>query len=308
MIGCVNRFAPRVGLARTTTALGVPYFDVALDGSGNSLYGRVSGFDAGHGTACYCCGWDQENWDMLSREEGVSGCAALVAVTPDAPATLALPGLAESVAGLSVIQAIRFLLGCEPERVLGREWRLNLSAGRLSDTGLSPDPRCRLGHRPWPIVELGQRPAELTVAALFEQAAARLGATSPWAPPTSLWCSKRVVSDARARRSRPACGVAYRGRHACQGALVPLVTGLRPWFCRSEVIHLLDRTWAELGLVPGGAVLAVRGGLAEVVFLFEEDQSATETGPKRDHAGHCHATASRLTNGYGHDQPTRDGA
>jgi len=307
VIGCVDSFGARVWLTRTTTGLGVPYLDVALDGTGHSLYGRVSGFDVRHGTACLGCGWDDDNWNIVNHEQGGSGCAVLAATAPELPSTLALPGLAEAVAGLATIQAIRILLGEEAGRVLGREWRLNLSAGRLDETKLERDPRCRLEHRPWSIVRLDQSPCQITVRELFDRATEYLGSEivlGAYDDPLVLeaGCSecRREVATAFLRTSLPHCTV-------CNRALIPLATGLRAWFRRGDAPSFQDRTWAELGLARGGAVLAKGSGRPEeIIFLFDSGPAATWMRPIGDRSGHCEATELRRINDYVHRQDVRD--
>jgi molybdopterin/thiamine biosynthesis adenylyltransferase len=283
VIGCVDSFAARVWLARTTTALAVPYLDLALDGTGNSLYGRVSGFDTGHGTACLGCGWDDHNWEIVNREQEGSGCAALAASAPEAPSTVALPGLAECVAGLGAIQAIRILLDNDSTRVLGREWRLNLSAGRLDETRLEPDQGCRLEHRPWTVVKLEHRPSELTIRQLFDRAADQAGGEcvlgvddNPLVLAAGCSGCRREVALVSLRSSLPICAT-------CNLALVPLVWGLRPWFGRAEASSFADRTWAELGLAQGAGVLARHPGRPqEIALLFDVDSLATGVRPTGD--------------------------
>jgi molybdopterin/thiamine biosynthesis adenylyltransferase len=296
VIGCVDRFTPRVWMAQTLAYLGIPYLDLALDGSGHSLYGRASGFDPARGTACYCCSWDQTNWDELSRAEPSSGCAALAGQAPDAPATLALPGLAEAVAGLGAIQAVRLLVDEEPDRVLGREWQLNFTAGRLSETTLTRQPRCRLDHRPWSIVELDEHPAHETVRGLFGLAEARLGQlvslgayNEPLVFEAACPGCRTHIDTARLRKSLPCCPT-------CRGALVPLTTGMQARFYRDQVSAHLDLTWAALGLPPGGAVLAEGDGGDEVTFLFQGDQPAINLRPASDQRGNCYSSGPAFRN------------
>jgi hypothetical protein len=54
----------------------------------------------------------------------------------------------------------------------------------------------------------------------------------------------------------------------CGGSLVPLVHRMRSGFRPGDVGDLLDATWRDLGLPPGGAVRASNGTEDEVVFLF----------------------------------------
>src|SRR5262249_15139488 len=122
VVGCVDSFSTRRWLAEVTTLLGLRYIDIALDCTGRSLYGRVAAFDSARGTACLACGWDEELWREIG-EERPTGCVALAGREPGAPATLALPGLADALAGIGAIDTIRALVGFD-EAVFGRELRL----------------------------------------------------------------------------------------------------------------------------------------------------------------------------------------
>ena len=236
------------------------------------------------GTACLGCGWDEENWDAVNHEQGGSGCVALAATGPELPATLALPGLAETVAGLGTIQATRLLLGEETGHVMGREWRLNISAGRLDETKLDRDPQCRMANRLWSIVELDQSPCKMTVRDLFDRATEYLGkdvVLGAYDDPLvfGAGCPKCRCEVAMTflRRSMPLCT-------ACNGTLVPLAREMRVWFDREETPSLLDRTWAKVGLGQGGAVLAKDPGRTEeILFLFgsshHSDPDEIDQGP-----------------------------
>lgn len=266
IVGAVDSLADRVWLMQAAARLAIPYLDLALDGTGQSLYGRVSGFNPARGTACLCCGWDDSNWQDVQAEQGAAGCAAL-AGQPEAPPTLTLPGLAEIVAGLGIVQAVRLLLEVDVERVLGRECRINLTTGRLSETTLSAAPNCRLDHAPWRIEPIDRRTSDVTAGELFDRAAALLGPDVTLAASddslvrqaTCTGCG-RTAGLARLRNNLPPCP-------ECLGLLVPLVEHLHDRFCAQDVEDLQSSTWHELGLPPFGAVLA-RSGHEERAFVF----------------------------------------
>jgi hypothetical protein len=287
IIAVVDSFRTRVGLAQTATRLGLPYLDLALDGTGRSLLGRVSGHDVISGGACYTCGWDTQTWDEINHEESESGCVALsqaVSSTPfhetvsAPPATLALPGLAEIVAGIGMIQATRVLLGSERERVIDRECRINLSSGQYTESRLTRSSRCRSSHLQWTTLLLDRVPAELSLAALFDLATQHLEGNVMLAvhdeavalegacPPC-----QRSVSTVCLRGSLPPCP-------SCQGRLIPLVSGLRARFDRADIAPALNRSWSALGLPPGGAVVASNRHGHELVFLFDDGMARECSG------------------------------
>jgi molybdopterin/thiamine biosynthesis adenylyltransferase len=276
VIGAVDSFRSRLWLAQTTAHLGVPSLDLALDGTGRSLLGRVSGHDVANGGACYACGWDDQTWDSVLHEEGVSGCVALASALSwpsvsgwEPPATLALPGLAEVIAGIAAIQATRVLLGSGRDRVIDHECRIDLSSGRYSEVRLTPSPHCRLSHQRWNTLLLDHGPADLNVASLFDLAAHQLGGAVSLAVPgetlileAACPSCQRPLSTICVRSALPPCP-------ACRGPLIPLVPGSRAQFRVEHVAGVMERSWHQLGLPPGGAVRATNRDGQERVFLFD---------------------------------------
>jgi molybdopterin/thiamine biosynthesis adenylyltransferase len=294
IVGAVDSFTARLALSETATHLGIPYLDLALDGTGRALYGRVSGYDPSRGSACYTCGWDAETWDSVNREEGGSGCAILAtaihaaeATRSEAPPTFALPGLAEVIVGLGTIQAVRLLLGTtEPGHVIGRECRINLSAGRYCEAMLTRDPRCRSSHRRWTTELLDCVPAGLSLGALFARAGRCLGGDGdvvlavpdrPLVLQAACPACRHPVATTCLHEALPPCP-------ACRGPLIPLIEGLRTRIGPEDVAQSLDRTWADLGVPPGGAVQATNRDGEERVFLFASG-TATPWESGRDRPG-----------------------
>jgi molybdopterin/thiamine biosynthesis adenylyltransferase len=266
VIGCLDNLSDRLWLMQTTMHFGIPYLDVALDGSGQSLYGRVSGLAGNHETACLACGWDDSNWQEVA-DETPAACRALWNKPATVAPTLALPGLSDMVAGLAGVQATRLLLGFETDRVLGREVRLNLTTGDLAETRLRRDPQCRLDHRRWAIDPVERSASQTTLCDLFEYATSELGGDVRLsvygdhllleaACPT---CRRRLVA-CRLGSALPDCG-------ECGTPLVELSTHQRDWFDEQDVAADLGRAWAELGLKAGRAVLA-RGRNGDRAYLL----------------------------------------
>jgi molybdopterin/thiamine biosynthesis adenylyltransferase len=297
VIGAVDSFRSRLWLAQTTTHLEIPYLDLALDGTGRSLLGRVSGYDVAHGGACYACGWDDATWESVTYDEGISGCVALAmalalpsSTGSDSPATLALPGLAEVIAGIAAIQATRLLLGAERERVVDRECRINLSSGRYSEVRRSRSSHCRLSHQRWSTFLLDCRPADLTVGSLFDLATLHLGGDVSLA----VYSEPLVFEAACPTCRRSVSTISLRGALSscpnCRGTLVPLVPGIRARFRIEDVAGAVGRCWDELGLQPGGAVRATNWDGQELVFLFD-------AGMPRESAGDMPGTGSSIVRG-----------
>lgn len=275
IVGALDTWGDRIWLQQTASGLGIDYLDVALDGTGMALLGRASGLAPRRGTGCLTCGWDTAQWQEVQHEAGPAGCTALGNRTGSvAPPTLALPGFADTVAGLAAVQCLRLLLG-EAGRVLGRELRVNLDAGRLTETVLPCDPRCRLGHQIWGVQRVERSTQEVTVGELFDRARCELG------PQVLL----RAYADALVREAAcPHCRCpltvaclrsVLRPCTGCAGRLVPLAARTYEWFGPEQAAGLLEQTWHELGLPPAGAVLARAAG-REAAFVFIGKESRRE--------------------------------
>jgi molybdopterin/thiamine biosynthesis adenylyltransferase len=274
LVGCLDSLRDRAWLAQMAAWLEVPYLDLALDGTGQTLYGRAAGFLPSERTACPCCGWDEAIWAEVASETAGPACGAMTGAESEPPATLALPGLAEIIAGLGGVQVLRLLLGEDRHRVLDREWRINLSSGRLSESALSRSARCRLDHRPWRQVFVDRAPSALTVGELFDLAARLLGGEAALEVPgealvVAAGCPacRRPRATSHLRSALPACP-------DCGRRLVPLAEAIHDRLRPDEVRHVLDRSWKELGLVSGGVVVAEGSGVRSA-FVFEEEGEPT---------------------------------
>ena len=82
-----------------------------MDGSGESLYGRVTGYRTDSESACLACSWDETVWHEVSLESGGTSCALLAGLEHQTVPTLAVPGMGMLVASVAVIQAVRVLAG-----------------------------------------------------------------------------------------------------------------------------------------------------------------------------------------------------
>lgn len=268
LVLALDSFSDRVFLAGMAAGLGLPVLDVALDGTGQTLIGRVAGFDPASGGSCLTCGWDDLTWAEVSGEAGGAGCAALAAERPEAPATLALPGLADVVAGIAAVQVARLLLGTERGRVVDRECRIDLGTGRYRETVLTRDGRCRSPHSRWVVHELDQTAEIVTIQRMLMRSEEDLGPgvrLSAHADELVLESAcptcGRTMAAVRLRSALPPCP-------ECGGRPVPLSHSVRASIGRADAPISLDLTWADLGLPPGGAVHARGTDGAEIVYLF----------------------------------------
>jgi molybdopterin/thiamine biosynthesis adenylyltransferase len=273
VICATDSFRSRLWVAEAATCVGVPVLDVALDGTGQSLFARIALYDPAHGTACLACGWDEASWQAVQEETSASGCAALLGTGADPAPTLALPGLAEAVAGIAVVQAVRLLLGVETERVSGCEWRLNLTAGRLDVSRPRRDPRCRLDHERWPARMLPKPPAALRLDELFAVASESVG------EPVRLRVFGTALVGAAAC---PSCRQEFRvGRleralppcPQCGGKLVPLARATATSFARTDAAAFVEKSLEAIDVHAGDLVMA-SGPEGSVAFGFTEVPSA----------------------------------
>jgi molybdopterin/thiamine biosynthesis adenylyltransferase len=269
LVGATDSLSSRLAVDATGQRLAIPLLNVALDGSGRTLFGRVALLDPAAGGACLACAYDARALDEASREGHPSGCPSWRrAPTAATPPTLQTSALAAVLGGFAALLAIRVLLegaaafagrallfdGDEPERTR----RVTLERGRHCShlSALRP-----------------LRPARAcTVGALLEQAARELGA-----PPEGIDLHGRLLANglrcscgaerelARIAESVPDAELAC----ACGEEMVPArLEGSLPV---EEARLLARRSWDELGLPPND-VVSVRAGGRTAHYLVGEER------------------------------------
>jgi adenylyltransferase/sulfurtransferase len=260
--------AARLRVAELSLRLGIPWVDAAVDGTGQALRGTVTVFDPRlPDTACYGCRLDAADLGTIAKEGRGLGCPSwrrdARALTPPTLQASAFGGV---IAGYQAIVATRVLLGRAGE-LIGRQLVVECdTAPRLRMLGLTPNPRCLIGHhRLAPLrVVAGEQIGEVLVAA-----AAALGT-----PAESLGFHGRMLAvgltcpGCAARRDVVRVAEAVSDADAtcaCGVEMVPerLVSEVSA----AELRMWSERTWTDLGL-PVADVVTARASGVEAHFVL----------------------------------------
>jgi molybdopterin/thiamine biosynthesis adenylyltransferase len=278
LFSCLDNRPARLLVNELAMRLGIPWVDGALDGSGQSLFGRVACYDPrASQSACYLCPHDGASLRALRNETTAGrGCSGewwkstQDATTP----TLAVSALGGAVASLLAVWGLTVLLD-RTEEVAGQEMYFDLGRRISSTHKLRHNPRCLLDHQRWHLTPLGNRSRHATVAATFRFAEDVLGDGVVLQVPhraivTTLTCPQclqekhpyRVLEQMDASYTQCDCG----------SVMVPRPTDALDRFGRSEAEAFLDRTWAELGLPSADVVVATAGAIDLPLLLAESTE------------------------------------
>jgi adenylyltransferase/sulfurtransferase len=260
--------AARLRVAELSLRLGIPWVDAAVDGSGRALRGTVTVFDPRlPETACYGCRLDKADLGAIAKEGRGPGCPSWRRDTrPLTPPTLQASAFGGVIAGYQAILATRVLLGRAGE-LIGRQLIVECDAApRLRVLGLTPNPRCLVGHhRLAPLCTV----AGARIADLLAAAATQLGS-----PAESLGFHGRMLAvglicpACAARRDvvRVAEAVSDAdARCACGAEMVP--DRLSSEVSAEQAQAWSERTWADLGL-PAADVVTARASGIEAHFVI----------------------------------------
>jgi len=274
-VSALDALRPRLQLDALCQRLGIPMLDLAVDGSGQRLHGKIASFDPrAPDAACYACRFDARALEAIRREDLPAGCPSWrLAPESAAPPTLQVSSFAGVVAGLGALRAVRILLD-PPGTHAGSLLRIDGdSPERIHHTRVARSPHC--SH----IVPYGPlRPARGdSPEALIDQARVELGQAPDW-----LALQRALLLGARCR----ACG-ARRELFRCAQAVAD--ADLRCTACASdaalepiEVTHLVHTaglgaaaraTWRQLGF-PDRDVVGVRSGTALAQYLITAEEPA----------------------------------
>ena len=176
ILACLDTRRARQRVNELAWRLGVPWIDAGVLADG--LLARVDVFVPGPRSPCLECGWSDRDYEAL--EQSYPCAPGAVGAPTDAPS-----GLGALAAALQAIECgkrlsagvalggSRLSAGAENDgaRDDGVQLVLDASAHRYYRTARRKNPECRLGsHDVWEIEELGRRPAEVSLADLFENA------------------------------------------------------------------------------------------------------------------------------------------
>jgi hypothetical protein len=135
--------------------LGAALIDAGVHADGHLA--RVSVVVPGPAGPCLECAWDDGDYAALEQRlpcDVTSG---------QAPATHAPACLGSLAASLQVLQCALLLEGRTNPMVAGRQLVLDAASGRLFNTKLDRNDKCRFDHQVWRVHPLAKSPAEVTL-------------------------------------------------------------------------------------------------------------------------------------------------
>src|SRR5262249_37884547 len=258
---CLDTAAIRILVNEIAVRSGVPWIDAAIDGSGNSFFGRVAAYDPrDEQCGCYLCPHTSATVAQPLRDGAGRGCATLLAsaATDVSAPTLAVSALGAAAAAIQAAWALSILLHRDA-RLAGRETYFDLDAGQMTTHRLRRNRRCVFDHARYELDALEVLPAEATIGETFDLAERRLG------EPVTLELQHRAMAAALQ------CSVCGARRHAwriartlrdsdcrcdCGGLMHGPSHELVDRFRREDAAAFLHRTWREIGLPRADVVVA----------------------------------------------------
>ena len=256
--------AARAHVNTVARLLGRPWVDMAVDGSGQRLFGTVALYDSRRDeAACYLCRLDTQALGAIARQGRGGGCydwrrPGAVATPP----TLQTSSFGAVVAGYSALWSVRALLGSVDELV---SRQLVVEADTVPRTRLvtlARNPRC--DH---PRGQLVRSPAatlgELLAAAAGDLGAAAVEVTFPGRVlVTRLTCPGCLAERDLVRVTEAVTDDELRCR--CDTVMVPAVLTER--LAGADLARACPGTWDSLG-VPAADVVRVRAGAQTIDYI-----------------------------------------
>lgn len=164
----------RMRVAEISQQLGLPWLDLACDGSGKRLQGTVSYWDPRIADApCHLCRYDADQLDTIRREGRGPGCPSWAKpAAPITPPTLMASTFGSVISGFGAAFGVRSLLG-EAEEIANTQLQIFGDGAPTTRTiSLARSPHCTLPHLGLGV--LVRVPAG-TIGELFAHATRELG-------------------------------------------------------------------------------------------------------------------------------------
>jgi molybdopterin/thiamine biosynthesis adenylyltransferase len=159
ILSCVDSRIARQSINRIAFALGTPWIDAALDRDGQ-VRSRVYWPAGGD---CLECSWGERDYELLEQRVPCADSLPRESM-PQVKATAAPQELGAVTAGLQVAHLRRVLSGEDTDASeRGRQSFYDVSSGRGWVGAYTPNPACRLDHRPRQIVDLARSASQFSL-------------------------------------------------------------------------------------------------------------------------------------------------
>jgi hypothetical protein len=225
----------------------------------------VRGFDLSDAAAaCPACNLSDLEW---ARVDTRIGCHPRSTLSQGPEATRSSPVLCSAAAHLAAAEACKWLERRSEHALRGEEVMYCMQSHRVFRTRLPASSQCRCPHRRWQCLDIGQHPARISL----EQALANLGQDVDrlQVRGEKPWCSFTICSACGSQvliRRFAAYGTTL-GSCSCGQNLEPVPVGMRSVLPQDDVWACRDKPLSALGLQPGSALGAGRGGDWTYFFL-----------------------------------------
>ena len=255
----------RLRVAEISQLLGVPWLDMACNGSGDRLQGSVTLWDPRiEGAPCAACRYDAEELEQVRREDRGPGCPSWgKPEAPDTPPTLMASPFGGVIAGFAATWAVRSLLEQAHEIANTQLQIFGDDTPRIRQISLERSKACPLHHEALGKLEFLEGG---TIGDLFERATSDLGAEPDslrfhhrrFVP--ELYCATEGVSWEFARlaesihRKELECG--------CRVGAQRVPTALEGQLSRKDVERFGERQWSQIGLPRKDIITATAGDRA----------------------------------------------
>jgi len=267
---CLDTRRTRTVVNEIAIRNGIPWVDAAIDGSGQTLMGRVAAYDPRQAQSpCYLCPYDSSSLHQILCEGLNESCPSLRLGLPHqglTSPTIAFSALGAAAVALQVVWAVKMLLG-RGQELVGRELYMDLDRHRLQTHTQRQNPQCVIDHRILSMTPLGD--STTTVEQTFDAAVASLGEG------VQLQLHRRTLVTSLQCPQCTAIKRPYKlfdtikfedARCSCGGKMEAVPFGCKDQFSRQESLAFVHKSWKELGLPPDDVVTATKGE-SEIHYL-----------------------------------------
>lgn len=277
---CLDSRRIRAVVNELAVRSGVPFIDSAIDGTGQTLMGRVAAYSPRQAESpCFLCSFEGDSLLQVLQEGVRESCTYPRWSGSDhlstAP-TIAFSALGAAVGSWQTIWVTKMLLG-QGQDLIGRELYVDLDGHRLDIHLQKRNPRCVFDHRIFSMASLNYSNA--TVQQTFSAAEEKLGKG------VLLQLHRRALVTAL---ECPDCLTITRPYHLFDGLNFNVATCVcgsdmggamvssQDHFTRADAMEFSQKKWKELGLPENDVVTALKGD-TEVHFVMMDLEREGET-------------------------------